>query len=57
MRIPVTRSAIEVFSKARLEPVSPRRMRGESRSDRGRTPSPRPLETLLVAARLRAARV
>jgi hypothetical protein len=56
MRIPITPLAIDVFGKAALEPVRHRRIPGESRPDRRRETPPRPIQSLLVAVRLRAAR-
>jgi hypothetical protein len=57
MRMPITPSALEVFGKAALEPARHRRVANASRAERrSRTPA-RPIAALLVAARLRAARV
>jgi hypothetical protein len=56
MRIPITPLAIEVFGKAALEPARHRRASTPPRSDRRRETQPRPIQALLVAARLRAAR-
>jgi hypothetical protein len=55
MRIPITPLAIEVFGKANLEPVRHRPTADERPEPERETP-PRPLQALLVAMRLRAAR-
>jgi hypothetical protein len=56
MRIPITPLAIEVFGKANLESVRPRPGGSESSGAREREAPARPIQALLVAARLRAAR-
>jgi len=57
MRIPITPSAIEVLGRPIRPPVRHRPTAGESRRARSREAPARPIQALLVAARVRTARV